>query len=258
MAGSGEAAWRLPLAFRVVIIATQAIIPGIAASLFWVPWSGGGTVPQPMTWSLLAVTGAAWLVLARRAWNESVTLTADSVVIRNVFRIRRLPLAGISLVRWRHNHMLVISAEVRAAPGPAAPAGGRHRGRHAAGLAVAAAATRLGAAGYSGRRTRADEFADSIAAAAGLPPLPPRKAVMKSRQAAIALPAGLALYLIGTALKAGTNTANLIPSARSMTGDVSFLAGFMLGFPAAMVLLDRSLARLRRPGAGPAAGSPGP
>lgn len=51
---------------------------------------------------------------------------------------------------------------------------------------------------------------------------------------------------------------SLIPAARHMTGDASFMAGFMLGFPAGMVLLDRSLTRLRRPGAGPAGGSPGP
>jgi hypothetical protein len=41
----------------------------------------------------------------------------------------------------------------------------------------------LEAAGYSGRRTQADEFADTITTAAGRPPLPPRKAVMNSRQA---------------------------------------------------------------------------
>jgi hypothetical protein len=181
------------------------------------------------------------------------------VVIRNVFRTRRLPLADISLVRWRCNHMLVISAEVRAAPAPAASAGARRRVRHAAGLAVAAAATRLGAAGYSGRRTRADEFADTVAAAVGQPPLPPRKAVMNSRQAAIALPAGLALNLVGMALKAGTSTTSLTPpSARYMAGDVTSLAGLMLGIPAGMILLDTSLARLRRPGAGPPARSPQP
>jgi hypothetical protein len=77
MAGSLAIAWRLPLGFRLVIIVTQAIVPGIVASLLWVPWSDSGTVPQPITWSLLAVTGAAWLRLACRAWNESVTLTAD-------------------------------------------------------------------------------------------------------------------------------------------------------------------------------------
>lgn len=256
MGGSEEISWRLPPGFRVVIITAQAIIPAIAASLFWVPWSGGGTVPRPVIWSLLAVTGTAWLKLARRAWNESVTLTADSVLIRNVFRTRQLPLADISLVRWRHNRMLVISAQVRAAPGPAAAADTPRRGRHAAGLAVAAAAARLGAAGYSGRRTRADEFADTIAAAAGLPPPARRKAVMSPRQAAIALPAGLALYLTGAALKAGPSITSLIPSARYLTGDVTFMAGSMLGFPAAMVLLDLALDRLRRPGAGPPASSP--
>lgn len=91
MTGSGDMARRLPVGFRVLIIAAQAVIPGIVASLFWVPWSGREIVPQPVTWSLLAVTGAAWLGLARRAWNQSVTLTADSVVVRNVFQTRRLP-----------------------------------------------------------------------------------------------------------------------------------------------------------------------
>ncbi len=81
---------------------------------------------------------------------------------------------------------------------------------------------------------------------------------MNSRQAAIALPAGLALNLAGMALKAGTSTMSLTPSARYMAGDVSSLAGLMLGIPAGMVLLDRSLARLRRPGAGPPASSPQP
>ncbi|HCU94581.1 MAG TPA: hypothetical protein DHU96_18435 [Actinobacteria bacterium] len=109
-----------------------------------------------------------------------------------------------------------------------------------------------------GRQTRADEFAGTIAAAAGLPPLPPRKAVMNPRQATIPLPAGFALGLAGAALKGGPNTTSLIPSARYLTGDMLFLAGFMLAVPATMVLLDRSLARLRRPGTEPPPGPPGP
>jgi hypothetical protein len=58
-----------------MLIAIQALIPAAAASLFWLPWTGSKDVPKPVAWLFLAVSSAAFVLLARRAWRESVTLT---------------------------------------------------------------------------------------------------------------------------------------------------------------------------------------
>jgi hypothetical protein len=42
-----------------------------------------------------------WQKLARESWQESVTLTEGMLVVRNVFRTRRVPLADVSAVWFR-------------------------------------------------------------------------------------------------------------------------------------------------------------
>ena len=118
--------WRLPLRYRITPVAVQALIPLAAASLFWVPVTGSWYLPAPLTWLLLAACGMVWQKLARRTWQESVMLTEGMLVVRNVFRTRRVPLADISAV-WFRRGALVVAA----ATGAAESGGGRRSGRHA-------------------------------------------------------------------------------------------------------------------------------
>jgi hypothetical protein len=104
---------------RIVLIAFEALMPGTAALFFWVPMTGNQYLPAVLTWLLLAGTSVAWLKLAGRTWDESATLTQDLLVVRNVFRTQRLPLADVTGVRFRKG-ALVLSAAA-----PASPAGRR-------------------------------------------------------------------------------------------------------------------------------------
>ncbi|MGH3295879.1 MAG: hypothetical protein ACRDP7_29185 [Trebonia sp.] len=47
-------------------------------------------------WIALGLAAAAWGLLAWRALAQSVTLTPDTLVIRNILAIRRMPLADVT------------------------------------------------------------------------------------------------------------------------------------------------------------------
>jgi hypothetical protein len=205
--------------------------------LFWAPGIVDPFRPDLLSWLVLAASGLVWLKLAGRTWHESATLTTDMLVARNVFGTRRLPLVDVTMVHFRRWGPLVISAA-----GPAAPSSGRHAG----GRQVVVPAVKLGAAFWSGRRTDADDIADTIAAAAGLPPLPPREEIISRREARILLPIGAVLFVLAVVLgQAGQDSGGLVPSARQWVGKTLVALSIMLLFPAGLATLDRFLGRWR-------------
>jgi uncharacterized protein YfiM (DUF2279 family) len=227
--------WRLAARHRVVIIAIQALLPGTAVSFFWLPVTGDRLMPAPVAWLLLT---AAWLTLAYRAWQESATLTADALVVRNVFRTRRAPLGDLTRLRFRNQGALVVWFA-----GPVVSGGPGHRG----GRRVVVAAIKLGAAYWSGRRVAGDEAADTIAAAAGLPPLPLREEIVSLRQAWFRLSVAVAL-LAGSAVvwDVSPDSGGLVSSARHWLSRGLAAAAAPLLFPAVQVTLDGLLGRWRR------------
>ena len=133
-------------------------------------------------WVALALAVAVWGWLARRALAQSVTLTPDTLVIRNILATEQVPLAGVTAVGFRRGRLTVTSAHGAAA---------------ARRLAVSAVS--LGPSRWSGLRSDADAIAEAITGAAGLPPLPPRRQIIGRTRAwmmllAVALFFGLGVY----------------------------------------------------------------
>ena len=157
--GAPDRTWRPPLEVRIArVVGSGAIVAlptGILTVMLWashVPLAG---------WISLAVWLAAWGFLARRVLAQSLTLTADTVLIRNVFTAERVALADVTEVGF-HRGKLIVTWR-RAAFVPV---------RTTVGTAI------LGYAYWSGRRSAADTMADAISDAAGLPPLPPRREII--------------------------------------------------------------------------------
>ena len=98
---------------------------------------------------------------------------------------------------------------------------------------------------WSGRRTGADAIAQAIAAAAGLPPLPPRPEVITPRSARRLLGTGTALLVPAGLLGTLGSGPGLAASATSLAGRVLLLAAASMIGPAAAATLDRGCARWR-------------
>jgi hypothetical protein len=225
--------WRLLIRYRILIIALQALIPGAATLFLWVPLTSHQYLPVLLTWALLAGTTMAWLRLAGRTWHESATLTPDMLIVRTVFRSFRIPLAEVTGVRFRRQAALMISLDGRPPPGSGRPAG-RHAGRQSAVPAI-----KLGTAYWSGRRTAADDVADAIAVAAGLPPLPPREELVSRRQVWIRLPMAVAFFVLAGVVGQGTAVPGLIPSVAQLAAKGLALAAATLLVPAGLATFDR-------------------
>lgn len=170
----GERTWRLSADARVGRIVAWGLAVTLPGLFLWLTlWSnevaGAG-------WLALACAGLVWGWLAWRTWTQSATLTQDTLVIRNVFQTERVALADITWVRWSGSRRAVIVTERRAPSSVTVPATMSGRGRANPGERYDVPAIRLGPiAEASGQRCAADEAADLIARAAGLPPLPPRQ-----------------------------------------------------------------------------------
>jgi hypothetical protein len=81
----------------------------------------------------------------------------------------------------------------------------------------------------SGRRTAADDMADAIAVAAGLPPLRPREERVSRRQAWIRLPVAVALIALAATIgQASGSSGGLVPSAAQLAGKRLALAAAAL------------------------------
>jgi hypothetical protein len=245
--GPAGRTWRLPMRWRLMLIAIQALIPGMAAATFWVPHTGDRYLAMPLSWLLVAVATIAWLTLAGRAWRESVTLTPDMLVVRNVFRTWRVPVAEVTGVSFRRGAVLAITVA-----GPAAPAGGGSPGRayaggRHAGRGVSVAAVKVGTAYWSGRWTDADAIANIIAVTAGLRPRQPRKEIISRRAARVMLPAGMGLFALAVALGVfSSDSHGLVARAGLVAAKGLALATMtMILVPAGLATFDRFCGRWR-------------
>src|SRR5450756_82168 len=78
---------------------------------------GPGGPPGAWNWLVLAGSVLAWLALAGRAWRESVTLAPDLLVVRDVFRTRRIALADVTGVSFGRAGMVAVRTAGAALPG---------------------------------------------------------------------------------------------------------------------------------------------
>ena len=179
--GAPARTWRPPLEARMARVVAAGLIlalpTGILALTLW-----ANKVPLAL-WIALAVGLAAWGFLARLVLAQSLTLTAGTVVIRNVFATERIALADVTEVGFHRSKLMVTWR--RAAPVPVFTT---------VGTAI------LGSSYWSGRRSTADTMADAINDAAGLPPLPPRREIISPRRAWLLLVASAVTFGFGVYL----------------------------------------------------------
>jgi hypothetical protein len=157
------------------------------------------------------VPDGGWI--AWRALAQSVTLTLDTLVIRNILATRRVPLADLAEVGFRRGRLTVTAAH---------GAAGRER--------LTVSAVNLGASRWSGVRGNADGAAEAISDAAGLPPPPPRREIISRNWAWVMLVAAAVCFGLGVycgPLQSG-NTG--LPFALREAGAVLYAVGAaMLG-----------------------------
>jgi hypothetical protein len=168
-------------------------------------------------------------VLAWRALAQSVTLTPEALVIRNILATERVPLADVTEVGFRGNRLTVTSAHEAAAS-----------------QRFTVSAVNLGRSYWSGLRSNADAIAEAITDATGLPPLPPRKEIISRNRAWIMLLVGALCFGLGVycgPLPIG-NTG--LPLALREAGAVLYVAGAgMLGL-AFRITRDHRRKRIRQ------------
>ena len=170
--------WRPPLEVRIARVFGISVILALPAGyLALTLWSN--QVAHAI-WIALAAGLAAWGFLAGRVLAQSVTLTADTVVIRNIFTTERVPLADVTEVGFHRSKLVVTSQRGTFAPD-----------RTTVGTAI------LGLSYWSGRRASADAMADAISDAAGLPPLPPRREIISPNRAWLLLVAAAVIFGFG-------------------------------------------------------------
>jgi hypothetical protein len=231
-----ELSMRLRLHYRIVLVLAQAAVPALS----WMLVRSHAAIGE----AAFVVAITAWLGLAVRTWRESARLAAGTLEIRNIFRTVRCDVTSVSGVWFSRGALRFSVAE-----------GGVRTGRHSGARQYQAAAVRLGAAQWSGRRTPADEFADALAAAAGLAPLARREQPASARQVRGGGAIGAAVAAAGIALVALAELAGGVPGmiVRLLGAGVLYAAGLAL-YPVTMVAMDRFFGRWR---AAPAALVPG-
>jgi hypothetical protein len=179
--GTPERTWHPPLEVRIARVLGGGIIVSLpAAYLALTLWTNQ---VQHAIWIALALGLAAWGWLAGRALAQSLTLTADTVVIRNIFTTERVPLADVTEVGFYRGKLVVTSQHGTFAPE-----------RTTVGTAI------LGSSYWSGRRASADTMADAINDTAGLPPLPPRREIISPNRSWLLLVAAAVVFGIGVYL----------------------------------------------------------
>jgi hypothetical protein len=234
----GNRGWRLPAEVRAVTLVAflgLGSIPVILAAQF------GPLRGLSVTWSLvLSGWALAWGWLGWRLATVAVWLTFDAVVIRNIWKTRRLPLAEITGVSFRQGTVTVTTAWSAAFARSPAASPDLPAGYAVAGPRHTLRALSTGTARLTGRRCPADEAADAITAAAGLGPLPARKERISLRRALIMAPVGLAFLLAAQFL----DVAHLPPQYVEY-GTLLSAPGFLLFFPAAAVAADHLFHRPR-------------
>jgi hypothetical protein len=229
-ARSAGLSMRLRLHYRLALISAQGLIPGLATLAV----AGLPHFPRPAGLAVVGTAITAWVGLAVRGWSERVIATPGTLEIRSVFRTRRIPMSAVSGVRFSRGALRITVAD----PGVA----GRHRGC----ASISAPAVRLGAAHWTGRRTQADEFADALATAAGLPPLPPRTTAAGPAKVRASAAAGTGLFVLGAGVAGfGSSMGGVAALAVRVVGwCLLYAAGLML-FPVVMVAVDGFFGRWR-------------
>lgn len=228
----GNRTWRAPLSYRAAVVVGQTVPVAAAAAFGWVTLSSN-QLPGEV---VLAVWIPLWTVLAFRAWTVSAMLTEDTLVIRNVLSTERVLAADITKVTLpSRGRPLVITERGPASSAVAQDAASvRHRDP---GERYTVTAVQVGVmAALSGARCAGDDAADQISAAAGLPPLPPRRPRVSREMSLIMIPAGIALLASAVALSRLTGN--------PLCGGLKAL-GAALFFPAVTAELGRFLARHR-------------
>jgi Bacterial PH domain len=225
--GRTERTWRSPLTARIglaVCLGVITALPGLLLALTLVT----NQVPDG-GWLALALALAIWGLFAWRALAQSVTLTPDTLVIRNILATERVPLSDVTGVGFRRGRLTVTFAHGTAAS-----------------KWLAVGAVNLGSSRWSGLRCNADAIAEAISGAAGLPPLLPRGETISRNWAwimflAAALFVGLGVYC--GPLRSG-NTG--LPFALREVGAVLYVAGAgMLGL-AFRIIRDHRRKRTRQ------------
>jgi len=179
--GAPERTWRPPLETRIALAFCMGLILTLpAVYLAFTLWTN--QVSHAILIAL-ALGLAAWAFLAGRVLAQSVTLTSDTLVIRNIFTTERVPIADVTEVGFRRSKLTVTSQH-----------GTFASERNTVGTAV------LGPSYWSGRRANADTIADAINDAAGLPPLPPRREIISPNRAWLLLVAAAVLFGFGVYL----------------------------------------------------------
>ena len=170
--------WRPPLDVRIARVVGTGVLVTLATGILALTlWSNH--VPDAI-WIALAVGLAAWGFLARRVLAQSLILTADTVVIRDIFRTERISLADVTDVGFHRGKLRVTSQQGVFAPK-----------RTTVGTAI------LGSSYWSGRRANGDRMADAINDAAGLPALPPRREIISPSRAWLLLVATAVIFGFG-------------------------------------------------------------
>jgi len=210
--------WRASPQFRIARAAAFAFLLTPAELILWlmlyivrVPYAG---------WFALALALVAWTWLARRVWIQSVTLTTDFVVLGKIIaRSERIALAGITAVTFRLGTLTITAG------------GWRYK----------VLSLPLGARYWSGRRCGADDTADAIAAAAGLPALPQRKRIIGLGTSLALIPLMAATMALGHELEVSHRT-----QLPGLIGGWLFALGLWLLCGAITVSFDHVRGRLAR------------
>ena len=234
---SGERTWRAPLPYRVLLIAVQTSLAAAAAAFGWVTlWSN-----QLPGLVVLAVTVPPWALSGFRAWTASATLTQDTLVIRNVLSTERILTADITKVAL-HSRGRALKVTERRPPPPIVAQDAAFPRHRDPGQRYTVTAVQVGVlASLSGTHCEADDAADLIAAAAGLPALPARKARVSREMSLVMIPAGIVFFALGVALSAAGH-----PGADSVGGELEAI-GAMLFVVAVSAELGRFIARRAKP-----------
>lgn len=187
--------WRRPVSLRVALICAHALLVAVAAWLVWVTLSSNGLHGEVAP--IVAVPLWGWL--AFRVWTASATLTRHAIVIRNVLDTEEVAIADVTEVGFGPGRRALKVTERSLTPASAPGAVFRRR-RHP-GERHTVTAIRVGPlAAVRGARCAADEAAELIAAAAGLPVPPVRKGRVGQGMYLVIFPFGIAMFVLGVAL----------------------------------------------------------
>lgn len=180
VSGGGTArTWRRPTEIHVAAAVCMAIFPVLPG---W--WLGKTLVANQVPnggWIAMELSVAAWGILAWRTLVYSVTLTQGTLVIRNIFTTRKIPLTQVTGVGFRRGALKVTTIGHGGAPGKR--------------FTVSVAA--LGSHYWSGLRSAPDALAEAISYAVGLPSPPPRRQIISQTWAWVILVAAVACMAFG-------------------------------------------------------------